>query len=266
MSPQTRHAESTDGRDLDVRRDPPPPRFEISVPKVLAGALAAASAAIAASWLGVAGTVVGAVVASVVVSITSALYSHPLERTTYAIREVLPQRIEGRRLDGGPDGTRVDLPATQPDESGRDGVIAREAVWTDRRRRPISWRAVAVSAVLALVVGLGALTAAEVVFGKPASSWTGGGDGGTTVGRILGGGGAGGKDTRDQQPDTPAPTSVDPTDEAPATSEPSDSPTTDTPTTPEPTEPTEPAPTTEPTPTQPTPTAPTGDAVPDAAP
>ena len=51
---------------------PERPRIDLSLPKVLAGALAAASAAVAASWLGVAGTVVGAVIASVVVSVTTA--------------------------------------------------------------------------------------------------------------------------------------------------------------------------------------------------
>ena len=51
--------------------------IELSVPQLLAGALAAASAAVAASWLGVAGTVLGAVVASVVVSVSSALYARP---------------------------------------------------------------------------------------------------------------------------------------------------------------------------------------------
>src|SRR4051794_18640997 len=69
---------------------PQRPRIELSIPKIAAGALAAASAAVAASWLGVAGTVVGAVIASVVVSVTSALYSHPLERGSQVIREVIP--------------------------------------------------------------------------------------------------------------------------------------------------------------------------------
>src|SRR5262249_27727682 len=50
-------------------------RLELSAPQVLGGALAAASAAVASSWLGVAGTVLGAVVVSLVASVGTALYS-----------------------------------------------------------------------------------------------------------------------------------------------------------------------------------------------
>ena len=44
-------------------------------------ALAAASAAIASSWLGVAGTVISAAVVSVVASIGSVIYTRPIERS-----------------------------------------------------------------------------------------------------------------------------------------------------------------------------------------
>ncbi|WP_157246111.1 hypothetical protein [Nonomuraea typhae] len=62
-------------------------RFELSVPQVLGGALAAVTAAVAASYLGVAGTVIGAAVASVASTVGSAIYTHYLKRTGEKVKE-----------------------------------------------------------------------------------------------------------------------------------------------------------------------------------
>ena len=86
----------------------PAPRLELSLPKIVAGALAAASAAVASSWLGVAGTVFGAVVVSVVATVGTALYTHSLERSRYAIQETIPVLATRSRADRGP----VDGPET----------------------------------------------------------------------------------------------------------------------------------------------------------
>lgn len=56
-------------------------RFELSVPQILGSALAAVTAAVAASYLGVAGTVIGAAVVSVASSVATAIYTHYLKRT-----------------------------------------------------------------------------------------------------------------------------------------------------------------------------------------
>lgn len=61
------------------------PRMEISATQVIGGALAAASAAVAASLLGVYGTVVGAAVVSVVASVGGALYTHSFRKGKQAI-------------------------------------------------------------------------------------------------------------------------------------------------------------------------------------
>ena len=66
------------------------PTIQLSGPQILAGALAAASAAVVSSWMGVAGTVLGAVVVSLVASIGAALYTPSLERSTQKLRETLP--------------------------------------------------------------------------------------------------------------------------------------------------------------------------------
>lgn len=60
-------------------------RMELSAAQVIGGALAAASAATAASVLGVYGTVIGAVVVSVVASVGGALYTHSIRRGKQAI-------------------------------------------------------------------------------------------------------------------------------------------------------------------------------------
>ena len=233
--------------------------IELSVPQLLAGALAAASAAVAASWLGVAGTVTGAVVASVVVTVSSALYSRPIERSSQVIREslpvmpVIPDRY--RERDAASTETRV-LGATAVDQLDRDDVtLDQQAEATPRRRfGRVQWSAVAVSTALTLVVGFGLLTAFEAVIGKPASSLTGGDGGGSTISRIVEGDSGSSspqdKPTEPQRPDDSGGGSDDPDPTEPAPTEPTDP----TPTEPTPTQPTEP---TDPTPTEPTPTEPT---------
>jgi hypothetical protein len=222
----------------------PPPeraRLELSIPKVLAGALAAASAAVAASWLGVAGTVIGAVIASVVVSITTALYSHPLERGSQVIREVIPvvpTRYRASDATGATETMVLDPaePQTAP--------AARETSRLAQPRRRVRWAAVALSSIVMLVVGFGVITGVEAVLGRPLSAI--GGDGsGTTLSHIVhhsNGGGSSPTPSNGGQSDSPT--------QAPTTG-PTDGSTTGTPTTDQPTQ-------TEPTPTDPTPTEPTG--------
>jgi cell division septation protein DedD len=58
----------------------------VSIPRIIAGALAAASGAFASSWLGLAGTVTGAIVVSVIVSVGTAVYTPPVERSHQVIQ------------------------------------------------------------------------------------------------------------------------------------------------------------------------------------
>jgi hypothetical protein len=201
-------------------------RLELSIPKVLAGALAAASAAVAASWLGVAGTVIGAVIASVVVSVTTALYSHPLERGSQVIREVIPVVPTRYRASDATSAT------------GAIETIVLDPAEPQPRRR-VRWATVALSSIVMLIVGFGVITGVEAVLGRPLSAI--GGDGsGTTLSHIVhhsNGSGSQSRPSNGGQPDNPT--------QAPTTD-----PTTDPPTTDQPTP-------TEPTPTQPTPTEPT---------
>jgi hypothetical protein len=61
----------------------------LSIPQIVAGALAAATAAILGSFLGVAGTIGGAAVASIISTVGSSLYQRSLERTRDAVKDRL---------------------------------------------------------------------------------------------------------------------------------------------------------------------------------
>ena len=206
-----------------------PPRLELSPVKIFGGALAAASAAVASSWLGVAGTVFGAVVVSVVATVGTALYSHSLERSQYVIRESLPVLANRTRVqrDVGIGGDTMVLSVTESDPPRR----------RNRDGRPISWGTVAVSCVATLVLGFAVLTGFEAIVGESASQLTGSSSGGGTTLEHLVGGSDG---SAHQAPSTP----TNPT-----------SPT--TPTAPTTTGPTTTGPTTGPTSTGPTSTGPT---------
>jgi hypothetical protein len=226
-------------------------KLELSLPQITGGALAAASAAVASSWLGLAGTVMGAVLVSLVVSIGGALYTHSLQRSSNAIREslpVVPIRTvrSASRSEGAVGATTAVLPRVEEEP---DAGKPTDSVPEHQRSRAIRWRTVLITAGASLVLGLGVLTGFELLVGKPASSIVNGNNGGgTTVSRLVSSG----------QPSNDNPS---PADQSP----PPGSATTDAPqgstggsTSPEPTEPTQPAPTDEqPTPTDPTPTDPT---------
>ncbi|GAA3656740.1 hypothetical protein GCM10022224_019790 [Nonomuraea antimicrobica] len=86
-------------------------KFELSMPQILGSALAAVTAAVAASYLGVAGTVIGAAVFSVASTVGTAIYTHYLKRTGERVKQhaspaprtedstlVLPRVRRDRRL------------------------------------------------------------------------------------------------------------------------------------------------------------------------
>jgi len=170
------------------------PRLGLSTPKIIAGALAAASAAVASSWLGLAGTVFGAVVVSVVASVGTALYATPIERSSQLVRNNLPPRLARAGTVGAPEQTpdpddNRPLPAAAVAAAAPTGLAADASVADapgQKRGRSVRWAGVAVAAVAMLSLGLGLLTGFEALVGKPAASLVGsGGGGGTTLGRIV---------------------------------------------------------------------------------
>jgi hypothetical protein len=203
----------------------------INFPKVIAGTLAAVSAAVVGSFLGVAGTLIGAAVASLIGSVGTEIYEHSLHRGAKRLQTLAPSFIKVPAAVGTPQvaaATEDDSPShTVPEEA---------------RKRQIRWGRVAMIAGALFVLAMGSLTVFELVSGKSVASTLGdNSDGGTTIGSVLDG----------KSDSTPAPaTSTTPTDS------PSDSTTTQPPATDATTAPTTGAPTTAPTTVAPTTDAP----------
>jgi hypothetical protein len=180
--------------------DQPPPKLGISLVQVLAAALAAATATIAASFLGVAGTVVGAALASVISVTGTALYSHSLRRTSSRVRQRVarpgttatrPMRLPVDRspLQGPGGSSPFDRPTLQgggfaePTYYGRRRTgPSRPAEHADHGRVRALWRRLAIAAVAIFVAVLAVLTGVELLAGQPISDLVRGRTGtGTTL-------------------------------------------------------------------------------------
>ncbi|HZD68176.1 MAG TPA: hypothetical protein VFA45_04405 [Actinomycetes bacterium] len=139
-------------------------RFKrVNLAAVAAGALASTSAAVVASFLGVAGTLIGAALASVVSSLAAAAYSGLLASTNDLVRR-------SRRRPGG---ERSQPPWRR---------------WS-LHRPPVRWLAVGGAAAVMFVVAIGGVTGVEAAIHKPLAAVLGDHDEGnatTSVGAALG--------------------------------------------------------------------------------
>jgi len=171
----------------------------INVPKVIAGTLAAVSAAVVGSFLGVAGTLIGAAVASLIGSVGTEIYERSLHRGAKKLQTFAPTFIKAPAAVGTP----AVAAATEDDRPSH-------TVPEPARSRQIRWGRVAAIAGALFALAMGTLTAVEMITGESVSSAVGRDSGsGTTVGSILNGGG-------DSTP-TPAPSTTPttaPSDEA----------------------------------------------------
>ncbi|HEU5266959.1 MAG TPA: hypothetical protein VFU35_09665 [Jatrophihabitans sp.] len=150
---------------------PPPARrrwFDLSATQLVATGLAATTATVAASYLGVAGTVIGAALASVLTAIGNAVYTHSLRRTRERVRGVLPAARRGTQP-----------PLVDPPVSGAAPTV----IWAEpAARRPPEplpsrpgsrdariWRRVALGSIAVFVAVLALLTSVELIAGRPLS-------------------------------------------------------------------------------------------------
>lgn len=144
-----------------------PDRPQLSATQVVASVLAAMTATVAASYLGVAGTVIGAAVASVLTVVGNAVYGHSIQRTGERVRAAVP--ASARWLP--PAGVSTSSATTTT--SG-----AKHAEWRDTTRHsadnaPLSGRAglrrlgLACLAVFAVINV--AITSVELIAGRPIS-------------------------------------------------------------------------------------------------
>lgn len=80
------------------------PSFDLSLPQVVAGAVAAATATVLSSHLALVGTVVGAVFASIVSAVVTASVSgwwHRAHAASTTARDWVPQRVRGIVVGAG---------------------------------------------------------------------------------------------------------------------------------------------------------------------
>jgi hypothetical protein len=169
-------------------------RMAVSGTQVAASVLASVSAAVVASFFGVAGTVAGAAVVSVVATVGSAAYGRGLRRTQQRLQQV--------------QGLRITRPLSPVPRDG--GTARREVVESDvlsaGAPSPDGWRGwlaqrrwgVAAGVAIVFVISLATVTLIEVVGDRPLS---GEAADHTSIGVPLPGGG-----NEDGRPDAPATT------------------------------------------------------------
>jgi hypothetical protein len=178
---------------------------QLRVPRLLASALAAVSGAIVASFFGIEGTLIGAALVSLLVAPAEALYTHSLASAHRVARRSLVRRV-----------------------GEQAGASEEDAIQADPQ--PIRWQRVAVAAVVAFGIAVGAITGVEAVAKQPLASLLGSRPrqgASTSVGVVVAGA------DRSASPATRAPatstTSTSPSGPAPTTTAPVGVPTTTAP-------------------------------------
>ena len=133
----------------------------IDIPKTIAGVLAALSAAVIGSYLGVAGTLAGAAVASLIGSVGTEVYQRSIHKGAKKLQ-----------------GTLTAAPAAvgTPPVAAAETTIALPAMNAAQSRK-IRWKRVALIAASLFVLAIGTLTAAELISGKSIADTTRGGAG-----------------------------------------------------------------------------------------
>lgn len=150
----------------------------LSITQIAGGALAAVTAAVAASFLGVAGTLIGAALGSVVSSVAAALYSTSLHRAA-TVSKVLVVRPAGSGT--GPLEASAQDPAAVPPAVGREPIAGPIAAhWWDKLR----WGPVALVAGVLFVAAMAVVNLSELAIGHPLGNSA---SSGTTLTNLGGG-------------------------------------------------------------------------------
>ncbi|WP_261993909.1 hypothetical protein [Streptomyces sp. t39] len=167
----TNHRERADGRQASAG-----PRIELSVPQVAGSVLAAVTAAILASQLGVYGTIVGAGVVSVVATCGGPLLQHVFSRTGEQLREATAHARAGVPV-APPSPPAPGEPPGPDRRAPREGEFGAPRTYGTRRR---GWKRPVAAAAVVFGVAMGGITVYEVAAGEEL-----GGGAGTTVGSAF---------------------------------------------------------------------------------
>lgn len=181
-----------------------PIKVSFSLPQIAGGALAAATAALIGSRLGVGGTVFGAAVASIVGGVGGTLYSAGIDRTHRKVTDAIQRGYERVRkaddydpdasqgLDAAAGQARALAPGAEPDVMDTIFRPAGRATRADlppvsaaptvpgSGRRGRFWQVTALTVGAIFLVALAVITAVELGLGQPL-----GGGKGTTVSQVV---------------------------------------------------------------------------------
>ena len=189
----------------------------LSGTQTIGSALAAVTAALVGSFLGVAGTLLGAALGSVVATVGGALYSRTLKSAADVAKVRIPGRnrrdtTAGRSQTGETDA--VEAAVAGPSHEASEAADAKPAR-TRRKLTPKAWIKIASVSAGAFAIAMIGITAVEFGTQQPISSLVSSTTGiestaskqkSTTLGRVL----TGDKSTEDK-----AEKSTDPSDRAP---------------------------------------------------
>ncbi|MFN2496196.1 MAG: hypothetical protein ABR608_09865 [Pseudonocardiaceae bacterium] len=158
-------------------------KIDLSLTQVAAAALAAVTAAVLGSRLGVAGTLIGAAGASVITTVGTAVYRISLERSRERVR-ALARRT--RPLPVFREGSRTERTHPAADNAAfGDQLLTtgyRSQPWERSRRfATLRWGAVVMGALGAFVLGMMIITGIEWASGDT----IGDNGAGTTLGRVI---------------------------------------------------------------------------------
>lgn len=159
-------------RTPDPEQPPKANKLELSLTKIIGGALAAMTAAALGSRLGVAGTVIGAAVASVVAAVGSSIYTASLKHTQEKVRTVFSGRVAGSEVP-------VAVTEVQTKEPTEPPVWADPVAPPEKAARKLNWKGILVGTVAAFGIAAATLTGFELISGHALS----GGDG-TTITQV----------------------------------------------------------------------------------
>jgi hypothetical protein len=179
---------------------------DLTVNKILAGAGAAATSAILGSYLGAAGTVAGAALGSLISTVATSIYQRSLDRTkTEVIARIRPVSGPSVGDDAGADAptvvaepvdeATVRMPSPRPAGDDQETQVLRPVPPKPRKRRRFAYAALT---VMVFLLGMFAVTGFELVRGS--TLW--GGEGDTSVGRVIAPS-SGGSDTTTEPTEAP---------------------------------------------------------------
>ncbi|MFE9605575.1 hypothetical protein [Streptomyces hokutonensis] len=173
--------------------------LDLTAVQVVASALATVVGAVLASLLGVTGTIIGAAVVSTSATTGAAVFQHAFRRTGEGIRRRVPavamvltpteeraiQRADAWAAFALPDDTRAgdSTPTTTPSEVESVTTYRTGSFW-----KSVGWKKYVLATGLVFALAMVAVTAGELVMGKPIAAAVRGESG---KGTSMGGGSAG---------------------------------------------------------------------------